>query len=133
YADNLMAITSYDVHDNLASMSDANGTTVNYSYDLLNRVSSKSVSPAAGVTGTTLENYAYDGLSRLVNAADNDSTVTRQHNSLSAVTRETQQITGNPVRTVLGVYDGVGNRLIATYPVGRMITATYDGLRRPLV
>ncbi len=134
FADNQIASMTYDVHDNLLGLTDANASVINYTYDRRNRLTSKSITPATGVVGTTTESYAYDGLSRLISANDNDSSVTRQYDSLSNVTRETQQVVpSGPLRTVTLAYDGVGNLTRLTYPGGRVVVSTYDGLNRPLL
>ena len=105
FADCTRHLFTYDVHDNQLTMTDdANGNLSVCSYDALDRLVSNAITPGPGVSGdTTLEDYQYDGLSRLVVAQDNDSLVMRSHNSLSRVTRETLngQITTS-------VYDGVG-------------------------
>ena len=122
----------YDVHDNATIASDANGNVINTTYDLLNRAKAKTITQGAGVSGTTFENYQYDGLSRTVLAQNDDSLVTRSYDSLSHTVRETQQVvsSGAPVRTVACTYDGVGNALSCTYPGGRVVKCTYDNLNR---
>jgi YD repeat-containing protein len=64
----------------------------------------------------------------LVCAEDNDSLVTRSHDSGSNVTSETLNS-----ETTTSVYDGLGNELACTYPGGRDITCTYDELNRKKV
>src|SRR6185503_973409 len=89
------------------------------------------VFPAPGVLGTTNESYSYDGLSRLVRAANDDSVVSNRFDSLSHLTRETQQVLpGGAVNTVTMTYDGVGNQTSITYPSGRIIVRTFDSLNR---
>jgi RHS repeat-associated protein len=117
---------TYDVHDNRLTMTDADGSVSACTYDLLDRLTDKTIAPGPGVSNdTTFESYAYDGLSRLVAAEDDDSVVTRSYDSLSRVTCET--LNG---RTTTCVYDGVGNQTQCTYPGGRVITCTYDDLER---
>src|SRR5207245_781242 len=84
--------SGYDVHGNRLSSLDANGSRVDSSYDLNNRLMTVSVTLAAGVLGTTNESYQYDGLSRLVRAQDDDSTVTCSYDSLSRIISETQML-----------------------------------------
>jgi len=123
----------YDVHGNQVKRTDANGSIVVSTYDLLNRVTAKNITVGPGVSNdTTFENYQYDGLSRLVRAEDNDSTVTRSYDSASNVTAETQDITTDalPTAVVASVYDGVGNQTRCTYPGGRVIATTFDALER---
>ena len=117
---------SYDVHGNRVGSVDANGNTVTTTFDLLNRPTSTSVAPGPGVSSdTTFESFAYDGLSRLVRAQDDDSTVLRRHDSLSNLVAETQN-----GRTLTAVFDGEGNRRSCTYPGGRAFTSSFDELNR---
>jgi YD repeat-containing protein len=133
YADGTSASNTYDVHDNRVSLTDQNGTLVTSSYDLLNRLGTNSVAPAAGVLGPVFEAYRYDGLSRVVLATNASSLVTRQFDSLSHLTQETQQVLpGGPAGTNTCSYDGVGNQLTCLYPGGSAIANTYDELNRKL-
>jgi YD repeat-containing protein len=140
-APDLTGFTSgYDEHDNALLTTDANGSVVTAVHDLLNRVISKTITPGAGVAeaangGTTLETYEYDGLSRMVQAQDNDSLVKREYDSMSNIVKEVQNqsppgFDSADDRVVLSAYDGVGNKLRCTYPGGREITITYDPLDR---
>jgi RHS repeat-associated protein len=116
----------YDVHDNVVASRDANGTAVRMTYDLLDRLSRADVTPGAGVsTDTTFRTFAYDGLMRLIRAADNDSVVQRQYDSLSNMTAET--LNG---KTTRWTHDGEGNELTLTYPSGRTLARTFDVLER---
>ena len=144
YADCTTDSRTYDAHDNVTQTTDANQSVITDIYDLLNRVTNKTIVPGPRVSSaTTLENYQYDGLSRLIRADDNDSLVTRGsagtsgYDSLSNVLRETQQRLNpaGPSRTVSAVYDGESNQTRLLYPVpgGRAIKRTYDLLDRPAV
>jgi YD repeat-containing protein len=125
-ADGTEKTTTYDVHDNPIIKVDANGTIVDSTFDLLNRVTAKTISPAAGVsTDTTFENYKYDGLSRMVYAENDDSIVTFSYDSMSNVLVET--LNGN---TTTYEHDGMGNKLSVTYPGGRVLTFSHDELNR---
>jgi RHS repeat-associated protein len=129
YADSTVAENVYDVHDNITQSTDANGSEVKYTYDLLNRVTAKTITPGPGVSSdTTFENYKYDGMSRVVYAEDDDSVVTLAYDSLSNVTAET--LNG---QTTTSVHDGLGNKLSCTYPGGRVVSCTYDELNRKSV
>ena len=126
YADGTVHTTTYDVHDTAVEMLDANGSVVTCAYDLNDRLTLKEIVPGPGVSDdTTFEEYAYDGLSRIVSAKDDDSTVARSYDSLSRVTSET--LNGG---TTTSVYDGVGNMLSCAYPGGRVVETTYDELDR---
>ncbi len=135
HADGTAHDYGYDVHDNRNTASDANGTEMVLQYDLLDRLTARSVDRAAvadgdpvDVLGTTQETYAYDGLSRLVSAADDDSLVLLNYDSLSNTTRQT--LNG---LEVISVCDGVGNPRSCTYPGGRQISTTFDALERQAV
>ncbi len=132
FADGTTASVGYDSHDNVIQSIDANGTVLTNAFDPLNRLTNRLVSPGLGVSpDTTYENYQYDGMSRLICAEDNDSLVTRTYDSLSHLTRETQQLLpGGPVAVVTTTFDGEGNPLTSTYPGGRTITNRFDELER---
>jgi len=129
FADGTGRDFEYDVHDNLMQEIDANGTTLRYGYDLLNRrIGTNALVIGAGVSGeTTFEVFGHDGLSRLVLAADDDSTITRTYDSLANVRSETLSVVGvgGGMTTAFG-YDGVGNELYRVYPCGRTIEHTFD-------
>jgi RHS repeat-associated protein len=132
FADATTSTNSYDVHDNATLARDANGNVVTVTYDRNNQPISRVITRAPGVLGTLLEDFQYDGLSRLVSATDDDSTVIRNYDSLSHILIETQVLSGGPARTVTYTYDAEGNQLSCTYPGGRVITSTYDSLDRHL-
>ena len=126
-------VAGYDVHDNRTRITDANGSVVTGSFDLLNRLPRNDIVPGPGVSAdTTFENYRHDGLSRLVQAEDDDSRVGLDFDSLSRVIRETQGLLpGGPQRTVSSTHDGESNRTRLVYPGGRAIVQAFDSLDRP--
>ena len=126
YADGTSETYVYDVHHNMVSRVDANDTTFVSAYDESDRLSSNTVSVGPGVSsGTTFETFTYDGLDRLVSAADDDSLVEFTYDSLSNTTSDLRSGQG-----VLSSYDGVGNRRTCTYPSGQALSYTYDALDR---
>ncbi|MBM4431034.1 MAG: RHS repeat protein, partial [Chloroflexi bacterium] len=133
HADGAFATYSYDRAGNLLSYTDANGSTVTQTFDAMNRLTRREALCGMGVEGTTVQTFAYDGLSRLVAATDNndpatpadDSAVSLAYDSLSNVRSETRD-----GRTALSTYDGLGNRLTLAYPGGTSLTYTYDALNR---
>jgi RHS repeat-associated protein len=130
FADGTINTFVLDVHDNTLTNTDGNGNVVNATYDALDRVTAKTVTRGPGVVGTTFENYQYDGLSRIVRAEDDDSSVTRSYDSLAHVTTEIQQSPSGSAQTVARTYDAEGNLLTCTYPGGRVVNVTYDELDR---
>jgi RHS repeat-associated protein len=119
-------VWTYDVHHNTVSGSDANGTSFVATHDLLDRVLSRTFTPGAGVSSdTTFETLAHDGLSRMVRAVDDDSTVNLAHDSMVNVVSQT--LNGH---TTASTHDGVGNRTSLTYPGGRALQISHDLLER---
>ena len=92
----------------------------------------------AVVTGTNIENFRYDGLSRLTYAFDDndpistadDSTVTDAYDSLGRVIEETQGLGAQPPSVVSSAWRADALRSALTYPNGRTETYTYDKLDR---
>src|SRR5262249_41032967 len=95
-------------------------------------------SNATVVTGTTMQNYQYDGLSRLMLATDNnnptnpddDSTITEAYDSLGRTIEETQQIGAQPAVAVDSGWRADDLRSSLTHPDGRVEVYTYDTLGR---
>ena len=126
FGDGTQVLMTWDLFDNIVGTVDANGSSVTHTYDPLNRLVGRSIIPGAGVSAaTTIEAVGYDGASRVVYAADDDSIVLRNHDSLSRILSETL----NGVTTTMG-YDGVGRRLSIGYPGGRQITQSWDSADR---
>lgn len=126
YADGTENAYLYDVHHNVVEMLDANGNQVLNQYDLLDRLSARSIVTGPGVVpDTTFENYQYDGLSRYAFGEDNDSFVGRRYDSLSNIVEENQN-----GQIISSLYDGVDNQLQCTYPGGRVVDVSYDSLDR---
>jgi RHS repeat-associated protein len=120
----------YNVHDDLVSWTDPNGTAVAATYDALGRVTSRSVTRAPGVLGTTSETWKYDGLSRVVYAQNNDALVTRKYDSLFHVTTETSVIGADGGRNINWIFTGGGNLLSITYPSGHNWAMAHDSSGR---
>lgn len=132
FADGTTNRATFDVQGNKTSATDAIGNVVNSTFDVLNRETTRTITRAAAVAGTTSENYQYDGLSRPTRLENNDSVVSRNYDSLSRLIRETQQINpGGADQTIARTYDSVGNQLSCNYPGGRVVNTTYDVLNRP--
>lgn len=132
---------AYDDDNNIVQMTDQNGTIVDNTYDLLNRLTDVMVTRVPGVMGTTVQRYEYDGLSRMTLAYDNndpaddslvvndDHTCRWQYDSMSN-TREELQEYHNATYTVYSGHDGVGFRTRLTYANSREILFTPDELDR---
>lgn len=125
-ASGAVATMQYDAHSDAVSATDPNGTVVARTFDALGRVVRKDIIPGAGVASdTTFEEWDYDGLSRLVRAANDASRVDLGYDSLDNLTLDS--VDG---RAVVLSHDGVGNAVGVTYPGGRKIKSTFDSLEQ---
>ena len=123
----------YDADDNNTQMTDENGSVFNHTYDGINRPVRLDITPAAGIVGTTLQTFEYDGLSRVRLVTDNndpgtvtdDSTVTYAYDSLSRLLEEDQN-----GQVISSQWAGDNNRLALIYPDLRVIEYAYDTLDR---
>ncbi|HBP18365.1 MAG TPA: hypothetical protein DEA08_11320 [Planctomycetes bacterium] len=149
---------AYDRDDKVTQRTDANGSTFTTAYDSLNRPLQVAVARAASVraddsptsdplnatqvrttavAGTTLQTFAYDGLSRLVELTDNndpgtaadDSRCSLTYDSLSRVVAEAQTI-GTTTRTVSYGWQFLNEQAQLVYPNGRTLQRTHDELDR---
>lgn len=135
FADTTVKEFTFDKDDNLTQYVDQNGSVCTNTYDGLHRLVRRDVIRANGVEGTTEQRFEYDGLSRRTRAFDNndpasgddDSNVSFHYDSMNRLIAEVQ----NGVE-VASLFDGVGNHLGLTYPNGRQVEMTYDGLDRLL-
>lgn len=130
-ADGEMYTFTYDRDHNLVQAIDPNGSVVTKTYDAINRLVRNEIARAPGVLGTTLQTFAYDGLSRLTRSTDDNGaaggtqTCEFVFDSLSRLIEERQN--GLAVSTVLS---GDGKRLQCTYPGGRVIQHSHDLIDR---
>ena len=104
------------------TVTDGRGTVATISIDPLGRVTGRTVTPSAGVGGTTQEQFVYDGMSNLRSATNDDTTVTLTYDSLQRSFQESLRIGTDPTETTTVQRDGVGNPLAVTYPSGRLVT-----------
>jgi RHS repeat-associated protein len=132
----------YDANGNRTSVRKRDGRTFIYTYDALNRATSKIV-PTACVTGYACTNvpasmarsvyYGYDlrGLqisARFDSLAGGD-VVLNDYDGFGRVTSSTTSM-GGVSRTLTYQYDANGNRTRVTYPDGHYAGYHYDGLDR---
>jgi RHS repeat-associated protein len=71
-----------------------------------------------------------DGLSRMVSAKNDYSSVAMNYDSLSRLLSETQQIGTLSAKSAQSAYDLVGNRTQLTYPSGKVVGFVPDELNR---
>lgn len=110
---------SFDSRGNCVGWTDANGTRVVNTYDAMDRLVRRDITPGAGVADdTTSETYAYDELGRLIRAANNRHAVEWRHDGLSV-----QQVQDG--HTVTATQDAAGRRASVTYPSGYRLEFSY--------
>jgi YD repeat-containing protein len=124
-ADGTQVTRTFDLVGNVLTVTDANGSVTTNVLDDVYRVTSKTVQRGAGVVGTTLETYTYDGMGRVKTASDDDSSIARTYDTLGNLLREVQGTV-----TVDFEYDGLGLLKKTHYPGGRVIERTHDDLNR---
>jgi RHS repeat-associated protein len=126
YPDATSAHFTYDGAGNLLQVRDARGTLIDHEYDLAGRLTRRTVTPSAGVEGSLLDTYAYDGLGRLVRAQSGSAVTVRHYDSLSRIVDEA---TGG--RTITYEHDDASNPVQIQYPSGVKIAQAFDPLNRP--
>ena len=129
---------TYDRDGHVTQITDPNGSTrtspVSSGYDNLGRKMLETVIPGSGVSGTTSQTFAYDGLSRLTSSTNvggagyKEVTYNFFFDSLSRPTRQDQVMPGN--LSLFYEYDQNGNPIQLTYPNGRKVNRQYDGQDR---
>jgi YD repeat-containing protein len=125
-ADNTTHKLIWSPRSNLVGEQDANGTVISNSFDLDDRCIRRDITPAAGVAATTtVETFAYDGLSRCVMASNDVSRIECAYDSLGNSVSGSQDGIGQSA-----AFDAVGNCLSLTYPGGQVVTYAYDMLDR---
>jgi RHS repeat-associated protein len=122
---------TYDVQDNLASVTDPNGNVTTYDYDDFGRM----IRQVSSVTGTTT--YGYDAAGNLTSSVDaNGAATTRSYDAVNRVTLASAT-KGGSTETTTWVYDDPtansyrrGRLSSMTDPTG---TTTYSYDRRGLL
>lgn len=128
---------SYDPANNLQTRTDARGNVTTYGYDALNRPLSVSYSLAGGTATTSNVSYTYgtsatgNTLGQIIAVSNGNSTTNyTSFDSLSDVLA-TSQITAGATYNFSYGYDVSGDLTSETYPSGRVVTTTYDVVKRP--
>ncbi len=122
-----------DADGTVRAIVDGNGTRFEHTFDAGGRVVERRVERAAGISGTTLQRFQYDGLGRPTFFFDNndpddqsdDASVQVAYDSFGNVVSE---LVGN--RSVEAHHNLTGARLWLRYPDGRVVTAARDSLNR---
>jgi RHS repeat-associated protein len=105
----------YDARSSVTQRRLRDGTTIDYSYDDLGRLTTK------GLPGTEPDvTYAYDYMDRATGVTQGTQTLGFVPNALGQVTSQT-----GPLGTIGYTYDAAGRRLTMSYP-GATLTVNYD-------
>ncbi len=132
-ADLTQASLAYDRDSNVVQAVDPAGNLVENTFDALNRLVHQDITPVAGVEGTLNKTFAYDGLSRLTQAVDDNGpggtphSVTFIYDSLTRLLEEQQD-----AAIWSNIWSGDGKRLTMSYPGGRTLDCAYDAIDRPV-
>jgi YD repeat-containing protein len=134
--DQTVETVQYDPEDLPVGRFDANGTFTSSSFDPARRLVARSVSPAAGVEGTTLQQFQNDGLGRITYASDNNGFGSADdvwdalaYDSLGRILEETQGTNLGTFSTDTG-WLAEGLRQSITYPSGRQVYYQFDSAER---
>ncbi len=125
---------TYDAAGNLLTSTDARGVTSGYQYDALNRLVSTTFTPPAGSTLAPItQTYEYDqsanGIGRLTRITDPTGSTSRAYDLHGRITRDTRVMAGISYTTAYQ-YDVAGRLIGITYPSGRQVDYSLDGLGR---
>lgn len=143
---------TYDVNGNVSSkiapqpnQTGSATVTINYSYDVLNRLITKSY---VGMS-TAAPKYGYDGVAltgctttpptlidnypkgRRTSMCDGSGATSWAHDEMGRVITETRKI-GGVAKTISYSYNFDGSLKTLTYPTGRVVTYTAGGAGRPV-
>ncbi len=136
YGDGSNESWMYNPDSELVEHKNQNGSIETWEHDTDGRPTSVDIDNAGTATiGTTHKEWRYDGLDRVVHTVDDngaaqDVTCDYVYDSLSRQIREVQTISGMPPLTLDKEWQGAGRKVACTYPDGRVVTRSYDGLDR---
>lgn len=138
-------VDGYDGNSNLRAKTDGRGVTTSYSYDALNRMTSKSYSD-----GTRAQHFSYDGkdelghnmgspwnvnaVGRLAHTSDGISVSSNfAYDAMGRLSSQADCVSSgqcNQMANEGAVYDLAGNMTQYTYPDGRVVQQSFDGAGR---
>ena len=104
----------------LISRTDANQTTINYTYDATGRLLTKTYPDGSTTT------FTYDAKGNILTASNDNISYTFTYDAKGRVTK----VTDCSANTVSYTYDAVGNKTQLIYPDGSTLGYTYDSANR---
>ena len=127
HADGTTESLIWSPRSNLERRTDANGTALTNTYDLCDRIVHRDIATGGAVMATTsFETFSYDGLGRLVAAANDQASLLYTYDSLGNRVSSSQD-----GLMATASFDGLGNRRRCSCPSGYFVSTTYDELNRP--
>jgi RHS repeat-associated protein len=126
------ATYAFDANGNVVTATDPNGSVVASTWDVMDRLTAQSATPASGVLGDTTLGIAYDPMGRPTQITDNDSTIVRSYDSLGRLVSETQgpNPLGSSGKTFAFLYSAAGFNTAVTYPDGTVEQRNRDAIGR---
>jgi RHS repeat-associated protein len=127
----------YDPNGNRTSLRKRDGSSLNYSYDPLNRVTLKSVSTGrTDLTSAQVRSvyYSYDNRNLQLSArfdSQSGEGITNAYDGFGRLVSSSTSM-GGTTRTLSYQYDANGNRTRITHPDGNYFPMSFDGLNRPI-
>jgi YD repeat-containing protein len=124
---------TYDAAGNVLTRTDAKGQVATYSYDALNRLTG--IAYSSGLALQTVA-YVYDqglnGIGHLSQIVDSTGTTSYAYDQHGRLTTETRQTSATPSITYTTGYnyDTQGRLSGITYPSGRAVNYSFDGMGR---
>ncbi|MDI4649593.1 RHS repeat domain-containing protein [Cohnella hashimotonis] len=125
------AITTmiYDDLSNKAKSTDAEGYSIEETYDKLGRLLTKKEAKTTGAPLVSLATFAYDYVGNLTSGSDNLTTTNTTSYAYDIVGHLTS-VTNAKSETTSYQYDALGNLKLITYPDTKTLAKTYDEIGR---
>jgi YD repeat-containing protein len=123
------ANSDFDAAGNLLTRTDAKGQVASYTYDALNRVTSISYSGDPSLNVAFTYDQGTNGIGRLTGVTDNTGTMTYSFEAHGRLASEFKTVGGVAYLTSYA-YDTAGRLTDITYPSGRQVSYSRDGLGR---
>ena len=124
-------ITSYshDAAGNLITRTDAKGQLATYSYDALNRLTGISYTGGTAQTVSYQHDQGNNGIGHLTQITDITGSTDYSYDQHGRLTSEIKTTQGSSYTTSYS-YDAQGRMDSITYPSGRIVNYSFDGLSR---
>lgn len=122
---------TYDAAGNVLTRTDAKGQVANYAYDALNRLTGIAYSGGSALQTVA---YVYDqgtnGIGHLTQIVDSTGTTAYSYDQHGRLTGETRQSSPTVSYTTGYGYDAQGRLNSISYPSGRAVNYSFDGMGR---